>query len=444
MTYVTTTDTWISYFQALLGSILCCTSMSGLNQLDNFINCWFHFMDQSNHLSNNSYTDICKNAASLAEKGVLEPYAFKWSMLTSLMYIASFFGAMMFPVSDKYGRKALITISCVFCIIGTACQAISFYFESYLLMEIGSLFVGLNGGSTVMIYPVYFVEIAPDSKKGLFGASFMLGCNIGTSFALFVGLEWILGKVDTWPWAIAVQIPFNFLHLVLIYFSVESPTWLESVKTGSKPKEATMTKIKKLWSDPKLRAPLITSLTIRGFQLTSGVVAFTLFSLTILQNIGVPTSVAVIVGLAISISSIFSSSLAGKMINSFGIRKSYLISAFGAFISVITFFILHSFAGDNETLGYASVGALAVYAIFVNLGIMPIPFMLPAMWLPDEYKSVTTGLIAMFGFVLNVPFYYLLPFTLYKIKAYTFLIFACSIGASFLCGYFKIVERADI
>ena len=91
-------------------------------------------------------------------------------------------------------------------------------------MLIGGLLVGINGGMAVMVYPVYFVEIATADKKGMFGASCQLGFNLGTCLALLIGLDTILGKVDLWPWAIALQIPFNFLHLLMIYFSVESPS----------------------------------------------------------------------------------------------------------------------------------------------------------------------------------------------------------------------------
>ena len=45
MTANTSIHMWISYSQALLGAILCCCAMSGLNQLDNFINCWFYYRE---------------------------------------------------------------------------------------------------------------------------------------------------------------------------------------------------------------------------------------------------------------------------------------------------------------------------------------------------------------------------------------------------------------
>lgn len=476
MTANTSIHMWISYFQALLGAILCCCAMSGLNQLDNFINCWFYYMDESNILltSNSTYQEICEHADVSAEQDVFEPYAFKWSLLTTLMFASAIPGAMLFPVSDKYGRKALIIISCVFHILGTTCWAISFHLNSYLLMAVGSLLVGINGGAAVMIYPVYLVEIAPESKKGMFGASCQLGFNIGTSFSLFVGLEWILGKVDCWSWAIAAQIPLGFLHLVLIYFSVESPAWLKSVGEHGKADEASMklfgyaqfshdqqippknspkkssdndtfwsdyvTKTKKIFSDPEIRKPLITCLIFRSLQMTNGVLSFQVFSLTILQNSGVETSVANVTGFVISTISIFASLMALKMMNSQGLRRSYLLSAACAFVSIMTFFTLDFFVADNDVIAYISIGALSMYVIFANLGIMPIPFMLPALWLPDEYKSLITGLMAVVGLMISVPLSFLLPFLLYHIEGYTFLIFATSIGASFVFGYFKMIE----
>ena len=83
-----------------------------------------------------------------------------------------------------------------------------------------------------------------------------------------------------------------------------------------------------------------------------------------------------------------------------------------------------------------------MYVSFANLGIMPIPFMLPALWLPEEYKSVITGLMGIVGLMINLPLSFLLPFLLYEIEGYTFLIFATSIGVSFVFGYFRMVDWA--
>ena len=105
-------------------------SVAGLNQLDNFINCWLYYMDKDS-ASNGTYVEVCENAELLAENGLFEDYAFSWSILTSVVFLSSIPGNFLFPVSDKYGRIPMMKIACVFCVFGTICQAVSFFVESY-------------------------------------------------------------------------------------------------------------------------------------------------------------------------------------------------------------------------------------------------------------------------------------------------------------------------
>ena len=338
-------------------------------------------------------------------------------------------------------------------------------------MLLGRLLIGITNGAGVMIYPLYLVEIAPESKKSMFGASFQLGLNIGVSISLFIGLEWIGGTVTRWPWALATQVLPNLLHLISLYFAVESPIWLEIagrteeadlaslqlygyVRQSEHKKEARIsngkksddfwksywTKFKTVFSDEKIRNPLMICLVFRVLQMSNGVVSVQVFSLSILQSAGVDTSVATVAGLCISLTSIFASILGLKIMKSKGIRKSYLFSSAGAFVAMSTFFVMNFFVEESEIIAYLSIGALTLYVIFSNFGMMPIPFMLPALWVPIEYKSVITGIMVFVGLLVIFPLNLVLPYLLYEIDNYTFLIFTTSIGLSFCYGYFKMAN----
>ena len=88
---------------------------------------------------------------------------------------------------------------------------------------------------------------------------------------------------------------------------------------------------------------------------------------------------------------------------------------------------MNFYVETNEIVAYLSLIPLTFYVILANLGMMNIPFMLPALWLPIKYKSVVTGVMVLVGLLVIFPLNLVLPYLLYEIENYTFLIFTVSI-----------------
>merc|ERR1712043_98298 len=110
----------------------------------------------------------------------------------------------------------------------------------------------------------------------------------------------------------------------------------------------------------------------------------------------------------------------------------------GAFIMMTTFFLFGFFIDDSETLAYISMVPLGLFVILANLGLMPIPFILPALLLENpEHRTVITGTMVLVGLIVLFPLSLLLPYLLYQIDNFTFLIFSVCIFFSVIYGYFK-------
>ena len=78
------------------------------------------------------------------------------------------------------------------------------------------------------------------------------------------------------------------------------------------------------------------------------------------------------------------------------VGKAFLASCLGATASALVFFIMDFYTEQNQLVSYLSIIPLTLFVVTGNLGILPIPFMLPAQWLPIQYRSICAGLMVQF------------------------------------------------
>ena len=130
------------------------------------------------------------------------------------------------PMSDSMGRKKAMILNAVLaglsCILLGACRIIN----NYPVFVAGRVLIGISCGISSTVAPTYLSEIAPESKKGVFGTSFQLGVTIGIVVAQIFGLEWIFGTNDLWPICLALGAAPAATQIVLGFISPESPAWL--------------------------------------------------------------------------------------------------------------------------------------------------------------------------------------------------------------------------
>ena len=99
---------------------------------------------------------------------------------------------------------------------------------------------------------------------------------------------------------------------------------------------------------------------------------------------------------------IFAAFFTFKIINYFGLRNTYLISAGGAFIGVSTFFIMNFYVEKSEVIAFLSLVPMTLWVVFAQVGMMSIPNMLPSLWLPIEFKQVCQAFMVLVGLLINL------------------------------------------
>jgi len=132
------------------------------------------------------------------------------------------------PIADKWGRKIMLVMTSVTCILGTGSQLFMWDFWS------GNVTRGLAGipiGLAAVICPLYLGEMAPPKIRGSIGTLFNISIGIGLTVAAVVGHFFLqIFRVTSWKYMFAIgMLPGAFL-LVTSVIAPESTMWIEEKK----------------------------------------------------------------------------------------------------------------------------------------------------------------------------------------------------------------------
>lgn len=148
---------------------------------------------------------------------------FSWSLAVSSFCVGGFLGsANAGRLADHYGRRTSLLV--IF--------AINFFFGTLhvltpnMTLLIGArVGVGLAGGASTVLTPMYLSEVAPQSIKGSIGTVTQLSCVLGILASILFALPFCTGQ--TWRF-IFVPLPVLSLAGLLAGYVwlPESPRWL--------------------------------------------------------------------------------------------------------------------------------------------------------------------------------------------------------------------------
>ena len=296
------------------------------------------------------------------------------------------------PLSDKLGRKKILTIASLLYMASAIGSAMA---PSFTFLIIARMLGGIGVGASLIIAPMYIAEISPPGLRGRMVSFNQLNIVLGISAAFFTNyliLKW--GKSDAtwaqnlkfgeynWRWMLGVEaIPALFYFLGL--FTVpSSPRWLamkgrydealkvmtracgadeakniiQSVKdsmadTSKKEK----TPIKTLFK-PALRLVLTIGLVIGVLQQITGINSVFFYAPMIFEQSGIGTDASFSQAIYVGLINLVFTLIAISLIDKLG-RKPLLIFGLSG-ITVCMFLLAYGFHSASYTLTEESVKEL--------------------------------------------------------------------------------------
>lgn len=140
------------------------------------------------------------------------------------------------PISDKIGRKKVLTLAALFYAFSAISSALA---TDFVFFIIARMIGGIGVGASLIIAPMYIAEISPPKLRGRLVSFNQLNIVIGISVAFFTNFiilklsnsdaTWIETlQVDRHPWRymLGVEAIPAALYFLLLFFVPKSPRWL--------------------------------------------------------------------------------------------------------------------------------------------------------------------------------------------------------------------------
>ena len=194
------------------------------------------------------------------------------------------------------------------------------YADSWELLIVGRLIIGINSGLNAGLAPMYLAEISPTALRGAVGTVYQLIITISILLAQILGMTNVLGNEAGWPFLFGLTVIPGVLQVITLPFCPESPKYLlldkndetkandalvwlrgtdqvttemdEMKAEHESMKQLTKVTFKEMLMNPALRTPLIIAMMMMLAQQLSGINAAIFFSTSIFKSAGLGPSEA--------------------------------------------------------------------------------------------------------------------------------------------------------
>ena len=140
------------------------------------------------------------------------------------------------PLSDRWGRKRVLSIAAILYALSAVLSALA---PTFIFLVIARMLGGFGVGASLIIAPMYIAEIAPPKIRGTMVSFNQLNIVIGISAAFFTNFlilklgqsdaEWTqmlkLGAYN-WRWMLGIEAIPAIIYFVALFVVPRSPRWL--------------------------------------------------------------------------------------------------------------------------------------------------------------------------------------------------------------------------
>ena len=316
-----------------------------------------------------------------------------WTV-SSLAFTATLAMMVAGPISDRIGRRSVLTVAAILFGISAILSAVA---PTFTLLVIARMIGGLGVGAALIIAPMYIAEIAPAETRGRLVSFNQLNIVIGISAAFFSNyLILTLGESDlawaallrlgawNWRWMLGVEtLPavLNFLALLVV---PESPRWLamrghdsealEVLEKVSGPDKAAteLREVRKSLDEesgrakaslrdlfhPSMKLVLTIGVSVGILQQITGINSVLFYSPMIFQRTGIGTDAAFMQAVIVGLVNLVFTIVAIALVDRLGRRPLLGFGLTGIAVGMLT--LAYGFGTATYTLDRAAIDALPV------------------------------------------------------------------------------------
>ncbi|KAG4279993.1 hypothetical protein FPRO06_11326 [Fusarium proliferatum] len=387
--------------------------------------------------------------------------------VVAIYEIGCFFGAIFCLIFGEYfGRRKCIMMGCVVLSIGAALQASAFGIPQ---MIVGRIVAGLGNGMNTSTIPVWHSELMKASNRGK-GLAIELAINIfGVMLSYWVdyGMSYVSNDAQ-FRFPLAFQIFFAILTFIGIVLLPESPRWLinhdlhdearevlwavrRDAKSISKEDEtvsraiaeiqyaineereaAQTSSFKAMWKNGEQKFLYRTMLGIGGqfMQQLSGINLITYYAPVIFQeSVGISHNLSLLLAGFNGVAYFFSSLIPIWIIDRLGRRKLMMFAAAGQAVCMAV--LAGTVSTGQPGPGIVAIVMLFLFNFFFAVGLLAIPWLLPAEYAPLAIRTRAAALATASNWIFTFLVVEITPVSISSIGWKTYIYF-CIFNAFFV------------
>uniref|UniRef100_A0A0K0F6B9 Facilitated glucose transporter homolog (inferred by orthology to a C. elegans protein) n=1 Tax=Strongyloides venezuelensis TaxID=75913 RepID=A0A0K0F6B9_STRVS len=400
-----------------------------------------------------------------------EEFKFLFGVIVGLFAFGGIFGGFFSgAVADKFGRKKGLLLINIPILIATLLMGLAKYVGIYYFLFIGRFLIGVSCGLASGLAPMYLCEIASVNYRGLFGSLNQLFVTIAILFSQILGLPYIFGSEDFWPFILLFSLVPMSIQLLLSPLAFESPKYDLIIKNNSATATSTLRKLrgcenveteldtlrneaeearkyqKVKMSDlfkGDLRWPMTIAIVMMLSQQFSGINAAMFYSTEIFKSAGLKGNAPVYATIGMGLVNVIQTVISTWLVDhpKFGRRSLHLIGLIGMFftsIAIVGSLSLQKSDASPDIKQIGSYGAIAFVLLFV-ISFATGPGGIPWFFVSEIFSSSARGPASGISCLVNWFASFLVGVSFKVVESllgtYTFLIFTTCLGIFILFTY---------
>ncbi|KAL0985137.1 hypothetical protein UPYG_G00153330 [Umbra pygmaea] len=390
-----------------------------------------------------------------------------WSFAVAIFSIGGMAGSLSVGVMvDKFGRRKSMFLANVLALLGGALMGLSKLCNSFEMVIIGRLVIGLFCGLCTGLTPMYLGELTPTHLRGAFGTLHQLGVVIGILVAQIFGLESLLGSASLWPLLLGLTVFPAVVQTIMLPFCPESPRYLlislnkeeearkalvrlrgcedvsddiqEMKEEGMKMAMEKKVTIPELFRSSTYRQPIMIAIVLQLSQQFSGINAVFYYSTRIFATAGVAQPIYATIGagavnVLFTVVSLFLVERAGR-------RTLHMIGLAGMAVFALLMTTSLTLVAINPNMSYMALIAVFGFVASFEMGPGPIPWFIVAELFSQGPRPAAMAVSGCANWTANFLVAQCFPKLEKLMESYVFIIFVIFLIIFFIFTYFKVPE----